>query len=90
METDRIPTTDTSSAPSLTESDRQSPAIGYLPGTLPWFQCEKLAAQGMRVVNSGTNGETHVDRRLFSGDSPKACDQLGKMIAEALLKDFAG
>lgn len=70
--------------------DRQSPALGYLPGTLPWFQCEKLAAQGMRVVNSGANGETHVDRKLLSGDSPKACDQLGKMIAEALLKDFAG
>ncbi|MFZ5475415.1 MAG: DJ-1/PfpI family protein [Myxococcota bacterium] len=67
--------------------DRQSPAIGYLPGTLPWFQCERLETQGMRVVNSGAKGETHVDRKLYTGDSPKACDQLGKMIAEALLSD---
>jgi D-lactate dehydratase / protein deglycase len=69
--------------------DRQSPAIGYLPGTLPWFQCEKLGEQGLRVVNNGVSGATHVDRKLFSGDSPRACDQLGKIVAQALLEDFA-
>ena len=69
--------------------DRQSPSIGYLPGTLPWFQCEKLEEQGLRVKNRAAKGETHVDRKLYSGDSPKACDQLGKIVAEALLRDFA-
>lgn len=69
--------------------DQKSPSIGYLPGTMPWFQCEKLEQQGMRIVNSGADGATHVDRKLYSGDSPKACDQLGKLIAEALLKDQA-
>lgn len=70
--------------------DRQSPSLGYLPGELPWFQCEKLEQQGMRIVNEGADGATHVDRKLYSGDSPKACDQLGKMIAGALLEDFSG
>lgn len=69
--------------------DKQSPSIGYLPGQLPWFQCEKLEQQGMRIINEKVTGATHIDRKLYSGDSPKACDQLGKMISEALLKDFA-
>lgn len=70
--------------------DKQSPSIGYLPGTMPWFQCEKLAQQGMRIVNTKADGATHIDRKLYTGDSPKACDALGKMIARALLEDFAG
>jgi molecular chaperone Hsp31 and glyoxalase 3 len=69
--------------------DRQSPSIGYLPGQLPWFQCEKLEEQGMKVINEKVTGATHIDRKLYSGDSPKACDQLGKMIAKALLDEFA-
>ena len=69
--------------------DQRSPSIGYLPGNLPWLQCEQLEAQGMKIINDKANGATHVDRKLFSGDSPKACDQLGKNVAEALLADFA-
>lgn len=67
--------------------DRRSPSIGYLPGDLPWLQCERLQAQGLRIVNDKANGTTHVDRKLYSGDSPKACDELGKMVADALLAD---
>lgn len=67
--------------------DKKSPSIGYLPGPMPWFQCEKLAEQGMRIVNDGADGATHVDRKLYSGDSPKACDVLGRLVAEALLED---
>jgi molecular chaperone Hsp31 and glyoxalase 3 len=69
--------------------DRKSPSIGYLPGPMPWFQCEKLAQQGMRVVSTGADGATHVDRKLYSGDSPKACDRLGKLVAKALLDELA-
>lgn len=65
--------------------DRQSPSLGYLPGPMPWFQCEKLEAQGFNIVNDGADGTTHVDRKLYSGDSPKACDELGRLIAEAML-----
>ena len=67
--------------------DQRSPSIGYLPGDLPWLQCEKLEAQGIRIVNEELDGTTHIDRKLYSGDSPKACDQLGKLVAEALLGD---
>lgn len=70
--------------------DKKSPSIGYLPGMLPWFQCEKLEQAGMRILNDDITGATHVDRKLYSGDSPKACDQLGKLVAEALLNDDAG
>ena len=71
-------------------ADRQSPLIGYLPGTLPWFQCEELEGQGMKILNTKITGATHVDRKLYSGDSPMACDALGKMVANALLDEVAG
>lgn len=69
--------------------DKQSPMIGYLPGQLPWFQCEALEAQGMKILNTKITGATHVDRKLYSGDSPMACDALGKLVAHALLDAFA-
>lgn len=69
--------------------DRQSPRIGYLPGQLPWFQVEELKQQGMRVINDGTDGQTHVDRQLYTGDSPMACDELGRIAATALLAELA-
>lgn len=69
--------------------DKQSPSIGYLPGDLPWYQCEKLAEQGLQFVNEKVEGAVHVDRKLYSGDSPRACDELGNVVAESLLKEFA-
>jgi molecular chaperone Hsp31 and glyoxalase 3 len=69
--------------------DQRSPSLGYLPGDLPWLQCERLEAQGIRIINDKVDGTTHVDRKLYSGDSPKACDELGKTVAEALLADTA-
>jgi len=68
--------------------DRRSPSLGYLPGQLPWFQVEELERQGLRVVNDGTKGDTHVDRRLYTGDSPRACDELGRLAAGALLREL--
>ena len=68
--------------------DRRSPSIGYLPGQLPWFQVEELERQGLTVVNDGTKGDTHVDRKLYTGDSPRACDELGRLAAEALLTEL--
>lgn len=69
--------------------DKQSPSIGYLPGNLPWYQCEQLAEQGLQFINEKIEGAVHVDRKLYSGDSPRACDELGKVVAESLLKEFA-
>jgi molecular chaperone Hsp31 and glyoxalase 3 len=67
--------------------DKQSPSLGYLPGQLPWFQCEVLAKEGITVINEKITGATHIDRKLISGDSPKACDELGKITVEALFKE---
>jgi molecular chaperone Hsp31 and glyoxalase 3 len=67
--------------------DKQSPSLGYLPGQLPWFQCEALSKEGITVINDKITGATHIDRKLISGDSPKACDELGKITVEALFKE---
>lgn len=68
--------------------DKQSPSLGYLPGQLTWFQCEALAKEGITVINEKITGATHVDRKLISGDSPKACDDLGKITVEALFNEL--
>lgn len=68
--------------------DKQSPSLGYLPGQLPWFQCEELAKEGITITNDKITGATHIDRKLISGDSPKACDELGKITVEALFKEL--
>lgn len=66
--------------------DKQSPSLGYLPGQLTWFQCEALEKEGIEIINDKITGATHIDRKLISGDSPKACDDLGKITVEALFK----
>lgn len=68
--------------------DLQSPSLGYLPGQLPWLQCEALEKEGIKVINDKITGATHIDRKLISGDSPKACDDLGKITVEALHKEL--
>ncbi|MEM6380214.1 MAG: DJ-1/PfpI family protein [Bacteroidota bacterium] len=68
--------------------DKQSPSLGYLPGQLTWFQCEALEKEGIEIINDKITGATHIDRKLFSGDSPKACDELGKITVEALHKEL--
>ncbi|MEO1513442.1 MAG: DJ-1/PfpI family protein [Bacteroidota bacterium] len=67
--------------------DKQSPVIGYLPGQLPWLQCEELEKQGIEIINDKITGATHIDRKLISGDSPKACDDLGRIAVKALFKE---
>jgi len=68
--------------------DKQSPSLGYLPGQLPWFQCEALDKVGITVTNDKITGATHIDRKLISGDSPKACDDLGKITVDALFREL--
>lgn len=69
--------------------DRQTPEIGYMPGGLTWFFGEKLAAQGITIVNSDVRGATHQDRKVITGDSPFASNALGKLAAKALLDEVA-
>lgn len=68
--------------------DKQSPSLGYLPGQLTWFQCEELEKEGIEILNDKITGATHIDRKLISGDSPKACDDLGKITVDALFKEL--
>ena len=66
--------------------DKQTPMIGYLPGPMPWWVCEKLNALGVETINKKADSSTHVDRRLVTGASPQAANSFGRLAAETLLK----
>lgn len=67
--------------------DATTPDIGYMPGHLTWKFGEQLNALGVEIINKGISGATHQDRKLLTGDSPLAANALGKLAADALLKD---
>lgn len=69
--------------------DRQTPEIGYMPGQLPWFFGERLARQGVTIVNDGIDGSVMQDRLLLTGDSPLAGNALGRLAARTLLDALA-
>lgn len=61
--------------------------IGYMPGKLPWLVAERLEKLGMKVMNkTPLTGQVHQDRKLLTGDSPLAANNLGILAADALLK----
>ena len=66
--------------------DKQTPMIGYLPGPMPWWVCEKLTALGAQITNTKADASCHVDRRLITGASPKAANAFGRLASETLLK----
>ncbi|MDA5093743.1 protein deglycase HchA [Aliiroseovarius sp. KMU-50] len=68
--------------------DKQTPAIGYMPGHMPWKFGEKLNALGVTIVNTKADNSCHVDRRLITGASPKAANNFGRLAAETLLKSL--
>lgn len=68
--------------------DRQTPAIGYMPGQLTWFFGEKLQQRGLTLVNQAISGQVHQDRKVLTGDSPLAANALGKLAVETLLGEF--
>ncbi|WQO70634.1 protein deglycase HchA (plasmid) [Sinorhizobium medicae] len=69
--------------------DAKTPDIGYMPGPMPWFIGEKLRELGIEILNSDITGQTHQDRKLITGDSPFASNNVGKAAAKALLKEVA-
>ena len=69
--------------------DAQTPEIGYMPGPMPWFMGEKLKELGLEIINEGITGQTHQDRKLITGDSPFAANNLGKVAARALLDSIS-
>lgn len=67
--------------------DAKTPDMGYMPGPMPWFIGEKLRALGIEIVNSDITGQTHQDRKLITGDSPFASNNVGRAAAKALLAE---
>lgn len=67
--------------------DLQFESVGYFPGTMPWLYGTKLNELGMTFVNDEIDNTTHVDRKLISGASPFAANNLGKLAADKLLEE---
>ncbi|ESJ12460.1 MULTISPECIES: glyoxalase III HchA [unclassified Cupriavidus] len=67
--------------------DAQTPDIGYMPGHLTWKFGEKLKALGFEIINDNISGAVHRDRKLLTGDSPLAGNNLGKLAAQTLLNE---
>ena len=67
--------------------DKQTPMIGYLPGHMPWRLCEKLTDLGVKIVNKKSDNSTCIDRKLITGASPLAANELGKLAANTLLQN---
>jgi molecular chaperone Hsp31 and glyoxalase 3 len=69
--------------------DKQTPIIGYLPGHMPWKLEEKLTDLGVTVVNKKSDNTTTIDRKLITGASPMAANELGKLAANTLLEKLS-
>ena len=68
--------------------DKQTPMIGYLPGHMPWGLSEKMKSLGVNLMNSKSDKTVCLDRKLITGASPLASNELGKLAAETLLKEL--
>jgi molecular chaperone Hsp31 and glyoxalase 3 len=68
--------------------DKQTPMIGYLPGQMPWGLSEKLKRLGANIVNTKSDKTVCLDRKLITGASPLASNELGKLAAATLLKEL--
>ncbi|MFT5356285.1 MAG: molecular chaperone Hsp31 and glyoxalase 3 [Polyangiales bacterium] len=66
-------------------ADKQTPMIGYMPGHMPWRVEERLTSLGANVVNKKPDKTCVVDRRLITGASPSAANELGKLAVSTLL-----
>ncbi|NEB90310.1 glyoxalase III HchA [Streptomyces bauhiniae] len=60
--------------------------MGYLPGRLRWLVADLLEKQGVEVLNAEITGQTHMDRKLLTGDSPLASNALGLLSADVLVE----
>ena len=65
--------------------DKQTPMVGYLPGHMPWKLCETLTDLGVSIINNKSDNSTCIDRKLITGASPLAANELGKIVANTLL-----
>ena len=68
--------------------DKQTPMIGYLPGHMPWGLSERLKGLGANLMNTKSDDTVCLDRKLITGASPEASNELGKLAAKTLLKEL--
>ena len=68
--------------------DEQTPTIGYLPDYMPHSLSEKLKSLGANLMNTEMDKTVCVDRKLITGSSPLASNELGKLAAKTLLKEL--
>lgn len=68
--------------------DKQTPMIGYLPGHMPWGLSEKMKSLGANIVNTKSDKTVCLDRKLITGASPLASNELGKLAAKTLLQEL--
>lgn len=68
--------------------DKMTPKIGYLPGQMPWGLSEKLKSLGANTINTKADKTVCLDRKLMTGASPLAANNLGKLAAETLLENL--
>lgn len=68
--------------------DEMTPMVGYLPGHMTQGWSEKLKDLGATIVNTESDKTVTIDRKLITGASPLASNELGKLAAETLLKEL--
>lgn len=68
--------------------DKQTPMVGYLPGQMAFPVSEKLKSLGVILMNKKSDKTVCVDRKLITGASPLASNELGKIAANTLLKSL--
>tara|TARA_Y100000385_G_scaffold266403_1_gene301535 strand:+ start:1762 stop:2616 length:855 start_codon:yes stop_codon:yes gene_type:complete len=68
--------------------DKKTPMIGYLPGQMPHGLSEKLKSLGANIVNTKSDKTVCLDRKLITGASPLASNELGKLSANTLLNEL--
>jgi molecular chaperone Hsp31 and glyoxalase 3 len=68
--------------------DEMTPVIGYLPGHMKKGVSERLKNLGATIVNTESDKTVCVDRKLITGASPLASNELGKLAANTLLKEL--
>ena len=68
--------------------DKMTPKIGYLPGQMVRGLSEELKKLGANLVNTKGDKTVCVDRKLITGASPLASNELGKLTANTLLKEL--
>ncbi|WP_412048070.1 glyoxalase III HchA [Klebsiella variicola] len=71
-------------------ADKETPAMGYMPGHLTWYFGDALKKMGMIIVNNDIKGTVHKDRNVLTGDSHFAANALGQLVAKEMLARFVG